>query len=363
MVCLLTISYKVALNDSNQRAVLVTATELALYVSNRLTVYLKTFVRLSPSAAKDNFCRSIVGLYACVLGFLARAIGVQQHKGTARAIQALWTSSDLTVFEDKCDRFCGRASEEARICDSQASLETQLKTSNEIHQLHTSVERVGDKVDLGKLETAKEATYNSSAEGEMARCLPDTRTELLGQIFAWATDYAGKRIFWLCGKAGTGKSTVSRTVAQKLDDNGFLGANFFFKRGRADRSHAKLVFPTIARQLADLFPDIARAVAAALDQDSLLCDKCLTQEFDSLLLQPLQNADKDGFPSAGMVLVIDALDECDNGESIRTILRQLSAITSVRLRIFVTSRPELPVELGFREMSGDLHHDVRLEEA
>jgi hypothetical protein len=33
------------------------------------------------------------------------------------------------------------------------------------------------------------------------------------------------------------------------------------------------------------------------------------------------------------------------------------------LRIFVTSRPELPVELGFRKMSGDIHHDVRLEEA
>lgn len=64
--------------------------------------------------------------------------------------------------------------------------------------------------------------------------------------------------------------------------------------------------------------------------------------------------------------MIDALDECDNGESIKTMLLLLSrveAITSVRLRIFVTSRPELPVELGFRKMSGDLHHDVRLEEA
>jgi hypothetical protein len=103
--------------------------------------------------------------------------------------------------------------------------------------------RVENKVDLGKLETAKDATYNSSTEGGLSRCLPDTRTDLLEQIFNWAADPVGKHIFWLCGKAGTGKSTISRTVAQKLDDDGLLGASFFFKRGRADRSHAKLLFP------------------------------------------------------------------------------------------------------------------------
>jgi hypothetical protein len=84
------------------------------------------------------------------------------------------------------------------------------------------------------------------------------------------------------------------------------------------------------------------------------------------LLEPFQGLDRDSFSNAGVVLVIDALDECDKGESIKTVLLMLSrveAITSVRLRIFVTSRPELPVELGFRKMSGDLHYDVRLEEA
>jgi hypothetical protein len=362
----LTVLHKVALTDGNQRAVLVTGTELALYVSNRLKVYLVSFACLSPSAARGNLRRSIVSLYAHVLEFLARAIRVQQKNRAARVITALWNLGDLTEFEDKCDRLCVRASEEARICDSRASLETQLHALRKIHEVQTSLTRLEDKVDLSKLETAKEATYNSSAEGELPHCLPDTRTDLLKQIFDWAANHASKRIFWLCGKAGTGKSTISRTVAQKLDGDGLLGASFFFKRGRADRSHAKLLFPTIARQLADLFPGIAHAIAAALDQNSLLCDKYLSTQFESLLLQPLQNADLDSLPSAGVVVVIDALDECDNSESIRTTLLLLSrvqAITSLRLRIFVTSRPELPVELGFRKMSGDLHHDVRLEEA
>jgi hypothetical protein len=83
-------------------------------------------------------------------------------------------------------------------------------------------------------------------------------------------------------------------------------------------------------------------------------------------MKPLQNVDRDSFLYTGVIIVIDALDECDNGESIRTMLLLLSrveAITSVRLRIFVTSRPELPVELGFTDMSDYLHHDIRLEEA
>jgi hypothetical protein len=335
-------------------------------MSNRLKVYLDICARSSPSLATDNFRQSLVNLYGHILTFLARAIRIQRKRSVVRVVQALWDSSGLMEFEEECDKLCIRASEEARICDGQASLEAQLQTVDGIYKVYTSVMRLEEKVDLGKLETAKEAMYNSSTEGELSQCLPDTRTDLLEQIFDWAADHTGKRIFWLCGKAGTGKSTISRTVAQKLDDDGLLGASFFFKRGRADRSHAKLLFPTIARQLADLFSDIAQVVAAALDQDSLLCDRYLKTQFDSLLLEPLQSADQDSFPSAGIVLVIDALDECDNGESIKTMLLLLSrveAITSVRLRIFVTSRPELPVELGFKGMSGHLHEDVRLEEA
>jgi hypothetical protein len=60
-------------------------------------------------------------------------------------------------------------------------------------------------------------------------------------------------------------------------------------------------------------------------------------------------------------MVIDALDECDNSEIIKTTLLLLSLIevtTAIRLRIFVPSRPELPIELGFRNISSDSHFDV-----
>jgi hypothetical protein len=180
---------------------LVTGTELALYVSNRLKVYLDTFAHLSLSPARDNLRKSLVALYAHVLGFLAQAIRVQKKRNPSRIIQGLWDLRDLTRFEEECDKLCARASEEARICDSRAGMEAQMRSLDEIHNLHTSVRRVEDKVILGNLVIVEEATYNSYADGELSRCLPDTRTDLLKQIFDWATDNTGERIFWLCGRS------------------------------------------------------------------------------------------------------------------------------------------------------------------
>ena len=54
------------------------------------------------------------------------------------------------------------------------------------------------------------------------------------------------------------------------------------------------------------------------------------------------------------VIMIDALDECERDEDVRAILRLLERtkdIKPVSLRVFVTSRPELPLRLGFRQMS------------
>jgi len=358
--------HKVALAERDQRGALVTGMELSLYIGNRLSVYLGLYGQFSPSPTTNNFRADLVKLYAHIFRFLSHAVCIQGQRRIGRAMKFLWDSSILMQFEEECDKLCIRLSEEARICDGQASLGAQLQNLDEIHGVLANVLKIQEKVDLGKLRIAGEATHNSSSEGELPRCLPNTRTDLLEQIAGWVSDPAGKRIFWLCGKAGTGKSTISRTVAQKLHDDHLLGASFFFKRGRAERSHSKLLFPTITRQLADFFPAIAPGIAASLEQDSLLCDRYVGAQFGPLLLQPLQNAPLGSLPSVSVVLVIDALDECDDRENIKPILRLLSKLGENnlhRLRIFVTSRPELPVELGFATLSGDLHHDIQLEEA
>jgi hypothetical protein len=63
--------------------------------------------------------------------------------------------------------------------------------------------------------------------------------------------------------------------------------------------------------------------------------------------------------------MIDALDECEREEDIRTFLQLLAQTKDVQpvpLRIVVTSRPALHIRLGFEEMSDGTYQDLVLHE-
>ncbi|KAI0543543.1 vegetative incompatibility protein HET-E-1 [Xylaria curta] len=204
---------------------------------------------------------------------------------------------------------------------------------------------------LPPIPVAEGAAFDSRAEEHNARCYPNTRVDLLHQIESWATDPNGKAIFWLNGIAGTGKSTISRTVAQHFHERGLLGASFFFKRGEAERGHAGRLFTTLAAQIAAKLPRVAQHIQTAIDTDPDVCNKALPQQFKELILHALNNVQN---PQT-LVIVIDALDECDKDLDIRAIIHLLSQVKTIPyvcLRTFLTSRPELPIRLGFQKVQG-----------
>ncbi len=102
---------------------------------------------------------------------------------------------------------------------------------------------------LAKLPVAGGASFDSYIEEHNGICLANTRVELQHQIVEWARDRDGKHIFWLCGMAGTGKSTIARTVARSFADKGQLGASFFFKKGEGNRGNASKLLITLAVDL------------------------------------------------------------------------------------------------------------------
>ena len=67
--------------------------------------------------------------------------------------------------------------------------------------------------------------------------------------------------------AGTGKSTISRTVARHFTDQRRLGASFFFSRGQGDLGHAEKFFTTIASQMAHALPTLKRHICEAVAED------------------------------------------------------------------------------------------------
>ena len=221
------------------------------------------------------------------------------------------------------------------------------------------------KLDLTQLPVATGASYKSHSEEHNARCLSNTRTALLHDIRDWANNEDSKPIFWVSGMAGTGKSTIARTVAQLLASNGQLGASFFFKRGEGERGNASRFFSTISNDLMACEPGMLPGIKKALDEDSAICDRALKDQFEKLILQPLLGIKQTCSQNLARVVVIDALDECEQEHDIRAILQLLARTKNIRpvpLRIVLTSRPELHIRLGFKEMTNGTYQDMVLHE-
>jgi hypothetical protein len=66
--------------------------------------------------------------------------------------------------------------------------------------------------------------------------------------------------------AGTGKSTIARTIAQEYYNRKRLRASFFFSRGVEDRSHANKLFTTIAVQLAYILSALKQHIYTTVDE-------------------------------------------------------------------------------------------------
>ena len=351
---------------------------LVLSIANRLEVYMMYHHQLPATLATTNFEKALAKTYAHIMKFFAAALQEYEKGTTMRFVQALWYTSTLEAFESENDGLAARLEVEARNCDRELharrwqdaqrwknDLTMALQKLDAIQGVRSSLDSLHVKVDLSKLVIVEGATYNSYADATFARCLQGTRSEILQRIMDWADDPNGRCVFWLSGMAGTGKSTISRTVAHTFDHQGRLGASFFFKRGEGDRGSASRLFPTVAVQMADKIPGLDQCIASAVDADSFLGQRNLQEQSEKLLSQPLLSLLPQPAPGSVIVIVIDALDECDREMDIRIIislLTQLHDITTFRLRIFLTSRPELPLQLGFQDVDGSLHHDVKLEE-
>ncbi|KAF2193124.1 putative WD-repeat protein [Zopfia rhizophila CBS 207.26] len=215
---------------------------------------------------------------------------------------------------------------------------------------------------LRRLPYAVEAPFNSYHRQHEPTCLPETRVDVLREIYDWANGEDERCIFWLSGMAVTGKSTIARTFSREYFERGSIGASFFFSRGDGDISHAGKFVASIAVQLASSVPTLQRSICDAVSKDNNIATKGLRDQWNELIFRPLSQLNASSVPSS-FIIVIDALDECEGENDIRSILQLLAeahSLGTVRLRVFLTSRPETPVRLGFRAMPGIIHHDLVL---
>lgn len=214
------------------------------------------------------------------------------------------------------------------------------------------------------LDSLPEASFDAANKQHVPLCLENTRREVLTQIRRWADGDGERRIYWLKGMAGTGKSTIALTVAREYNDKKRLGASFFFSRGQGDLASTRRFVMTIASQLAESSPELKMRIFNVAESNRRIRGLGLYDQWEKLILQPLAQLDSKVFPLP-LIIVVDALDECDNKDDVSLLIRCLAAtiaIEHVNLRIFVTSRPDQPINVGFSGISTDAHQDFILHD-
>jgi hypothetical protein len=190
-------------------------------------------------------------------------------------------------------------------------------------------------------------------------CMQGTRQQLIADIFAWLNDPSSERVFWLNGLAGTGKSAVARTIADRAQDQGCLAATFFFSRNSAETREPSVIIPTISYQLALCLPSIRLLICAALDSDRHVRDRGVVAQARTLLSN-ISRATASGGP---FLVVLDALDECHlengrhGGDAVPQLLEKFGSLGHIKF--LITSRVEVSIQRMFEGLRGQVAlHDM-----
>lgn len=199
---------------------------------------------------------------------------------------------------------------------------------------------------IDKLNPAARSHYANTPP-----CQSGTRTEIFGEIDKWAQDQTtSETLLWLHGHAGMGKSSIASSLCRKYNGEGALGAHFFCKRDDPGLRSPENILNTIVHRLASQYETYGRAVANAIADNIELPESPLEQRYAHLIDRPLQELKSKRIAPAGVLLVVvDALDECEKGGGRRLLLTYLRKMSQIApwLKVVVTSRPDHDIKKAF----------------
>ncbi|PNP85437.1 hypothetical protein FNYG_01266 [Fusarium nygamai] len=258
-----------------------------------------------------------------------------------------------------------------------------LKTWKAVNDVQEQVERLETMQHhfdrrqlLQSLQVTGNASYDSYRSSRVeAPCLPGTQRHILQVLQEWTEDPHGEMILWLEGMAGTGKTSIALTVASALEarepftdtlkraSKAFLGASFFFSQGDTTRNNTFELFRTIAWCLADISPEFGLHVTNAIRDNPGIQTKVPLQQLQKLIIGPLTLLDESKFVPLLLIVVIDALDECEkeDAQDLLGMLVHLQSLNQIQLRFLITSRPEEHIAMSFEPLFGRLCRRIQLK--
>lgn len=212
-----------------------------------------------------------------------------------------------------------------------------------------------------------EARYDSEDVYSQARCLEGTRKSIQQRIISWVDNETADNLFWLNGPAGSGKSTVSRTMADIFNSQNRLAASYFFSRSRQNKNELSQFFPTLAGQVAEHIPEYRSHLREALRDISseALIKKSPAIQFEILFKQVLGHSSLREIAISPRLIIIDALDEFSQKDRISELLKPLSefeVIDSLRLCVLLTSRNTIAIAEGFGILANATFQSLNLHQ-
>jgi hypothetical protein len=214
------------------------------------------------------------------------------------------------------------------------------------------------------MQTTGVDVTTSVLDASASVCTPGTRVSILDDLMTWASASDSPCVFWLNGLAGTGKSTIARTLCKRLHGKGLLGGSFFISRDQPDRREASNVVRSIAHQFAVCRQSVSDALCAKLRERPLSVTRSLQEQITDFIISPARGL----HGNASLIIVIDALDEAfadflgrPGGELLLLLVRQLQQLDG-RLRLCLTSRNEITIQNMFRDLSLQAEMVVKLHD-
>ncbi|KAJ3572143.1 hypothetical protein NP233_g3270 [Leucocoprinus birnbaumii] len=189
--------------------------------------------------------------------------------------------------------------------------------------------------------TLRGAELDSSARFPPPRCHPQTRLAIIERVRS-RLKTPTKRVQWLVGPAGVGKSAIMQTIAELEKKESAILAALFFSAPNGRNDPAKVIF-TLAYQIALQHEKYCQYIRSQAKADPKLWEKSTDVQFNKFIVEPfaILRVHRDSEP---ILIFIDGLDECKGQQDQIQLLSTIHAFVATHPRApllwVISSRPE-----------------------
>jgi hypothetical protein len=284
-------------------------------------------------------------IFIFIVGRIIRS-NISDQSGKVKAYQH--------TFTDLRDKFLGQSTiaTEIAVFQMSAKMDGMLSVLNDIckRQIYPFSSALNNILEAANQELDR--LPRASSQRKHDGCHTGTRQDIIQEILTWFSqpvDDDAKRLFWLHGVAGCGKSAIAQSVSEQLLTQRRC-ASFFFNASVQTKAGLDCLYTTLSRDLARLSNGWKAALVRSIknlekDPDEL----ALTQQLERFVLQPAEHVDVVG----PILIIIDAIDESGSYEQRKPLLSTLSRLGELptQFRFFVTSRSENDIRDAFGKLN------------